>query len=49
MMTCRYFWLNAGILVLGLALYIIVARTCGYTDKSAAAHRKAQDDGTKAA
>jgi hypothetical protein len=47
----RYFWLNAGILVLGLGLYIIVARTCGYTDMSAAAHRKAQtkDDGTKAA
>lgn len=49
--NCRYFWLNAGILVLGLGLYIIVACSCGYTDKAAAAHRKAQacDQGTKAA
>ncbi|KAF6260843.1 POT family-domain-containing protein [Scenedesmus sp. NREL 46B-D3] len=46
-----YFWLNAAILVAGLALYIIVARTCGYADTSAAAHRKAQagDEATKAA
>ncbi|WIA14658.1 hypothetical protein OEZ85_003160 [Tetradesmus obliquus] len=46
-----YFWLNAGILVMGLGLYIIVARSCGYTDKWAAAHRKAQacGQGTKAA
>jgi hypothetical protein len=30
-MRCRYFFLNAGILVLGLGAYIIIARN--YTEK----------------
>lgn len=28
---CRYFWLNAGILAVGLVIYIFVARS--YTEK----------------
>jgi hypothetical protein len=29
--VCRYFWLNAGILAVGLVIYIFVARS--YTEK----------------
>lgn len=47
----RYFFLNAGILVVGLIAYVIIARN--YTEKpvvaKAAAAKAAQDNGMPAA
>lgn len=49
---CRYFWLNAGILLVGLGLYALIARK--YEEKSQSSqHNKhgaaADDQGFKAA